>query len=99
MALVARSSEEIEYLNNLDTINFTICKTINGNKYYILIVESVSKFSPCYLNKNCEIVTSFNLEDYIESYDACIEIIKKRYEISARATTPYYYRSIEVQNE
>lgn len=100
MAIRARSQEEIEHLSKLNTVTLTICRAgITKKRYYIVIGESVSKFGPCYLNKNCEIVTQFNSSEYMESYAECLDVIRKEYEISDKIKTPYHYVGIEATEE
>lgn len=90
-----RSAEEIEHLSKLETINFIICNAGIGTRYFIIIEQSISKFAPCYLNDQCEIVAGFDSNDYIGSYDECLKIIEKRYNISHQVETPSCYQGIE----
>lgn len=94
MSFIARSQEEIDYLSNLETITFIICD--NGvKKYYILVEESVSKFVPCYLNKFGKISGYFDIDDYIDSYEDCINIITQKYNIISEKDTISVYAPFE----
>lgn len=94
MSFTPRSQEEIDYLSNLETITFVICNDAS-ERYYILIEESSSKFGPCYLNRLGQICGEFSVSDFIDSYEECINIISKKYNIVSEKETLSIYTPFE----
>lgn len=79
-------------LEEQSPLKIVICKHTELEKYYIVVVVQENIFSNLtYVKRDGEISHWDSDDDYLDSYEECLEAINKKYEIQEEINTPRGY--------